>query len=115
MNQEVTEYINSASDDQKQIMEAVRLLVHRHVPGVTEEFKWGRPIFRLENEFAYLQANKSHINLGFYLGFEKLNDPERLLEGTGKSMRHIKLRKMEDIDSNKRLAEWLVAVANTPR
>lgn len=112
MNQEVTEYINSAPVDQKQIMEYIRLLVHRHVSGVTEQFKWGRPIFRLQKDFAYLQANKSHVNLGFYRGFEKLQDPDSLLEGTGKNMRHIKLRKLADIDT-KRLAEWLVAVADT--
>src|SRR5690554_128141 len=110
MNEEVTHYIANASGDQKDIMETIRALVHQHVSGVTEEFKWGRPIFRLEKPFAYLNANKSHVNLGFYQGFENLPDPDGLLEGTGKTMRHVKLRNIADIDS-KRLGEWFMVVA----
>jgi len=41
--------------------------------------------------FAYVNAFKAHVNVGFFRGAE-LADPERLLEGTGKFMRHVKLR-----------------------
>jgi len=41
--------------------------------------------------FAYVNAFKAHVNVGFFRGAE-LNDPEGLLEGTGKLMRHVKLR-----------------------
>src|SRR5690554_6763331 len=105
MNAQVTDYINTAPAEQKEIMEQIRKLIHQNVPGASEEFKWSRPIFKTDKEFAYLQANKNHVNLGFYKGFEKLNDPNRLLEGTGKTMRHIKLRKIEDVDE-KLLSEW---------
>lgn len=104
-NKQITEYINNSPKEQKEIMEAIRSLVHKNVANVSEEFKWDRPIFKLEKKFAYLQANKNHVNLGFYKGLEKLNDPQKLLEGTGKTMRHIKLRKVSDIDSEL-LSEW---------
>lgn len=41
--------------------------------------------------FAYVNAFKSHVNVGFFRGVE-LADPAGLLEGTGKVMRHVKLR-----------------------
>ena len=41
--------------------------------------------------FAYVNAFKAHVNVGFFRGTE-IADPERLLEGTGKFMRHVKLR-----------------------
>ncbi len=41
--------------------------------------------------FAYVDAFKAHVNVGFFRGSE-LPDPEGLLEGTGKRMRHVKLR-----------------------
>ena len=41
--------------------------------------------------FAYVNAFKAHVNVGFFRGAE-IADPERLLEGTGKFMRHVKLR-----------------------
>lgn len=48
--------------------------------------------------FAYVDAFKAHVNVGFYRGSE-LPDPDGLLEGTGKFMRHVKLRPDCDIDS----------------
>ena len=48
--------------------------------------------------FAYVNAFKAHVNVGFFRGAE-LVDPEHLLEGTGKYMRHVKLRPDGDIDA----------------
>jgi len=41
--------------------------------------------------FAYVNAFKAHVNVGFFCGAE-LPDPAGLLEGSGKFMRHVKLR-----------------------
>ena len=41
--------------------------------------------------FAYVNVFKSHANVGFFHG-AALQDPAGLLEGTGKRMRHVKLR-----------------------
>ena len=40
--------------------------------------------------FGYVNVFKAHVNVGFFLGAE-LQDPARLLEGTGKRMRHVKV------------------------
>jgi hypothetical protein len=48
--------------------------------------------------FAYVNAFKAHVNVGFFRGAE-LADPKRLLEGTGKFMRHVKLRPEGEINS----------------
>jgi hypothetical protein len=48
--------------------------------------------------FAYVDAFQSHVNVGFFRGAE-LADPAGLLEGTGKMMRHVKLRPDDDIDA----------------
>jgi len=41
--------------------------------------------------FAYVNAFTSHVNVGFFQG-ASLPDPERLLQGGGKYMRHVKLQ-----------------------
>lgn len=41
--------------------------------------------------FGYVNAFKDHVNVGFFRGAE-IADPEGLLQGTGKFMRHVKLR-----------------------
>jgi len=48
--------------------------------------------------FAYINAFKAHVNVGFFRGAE-LADPNGLLEGTGKLMRHVKLRPERDVDA----------------
>jgi hypothetical protein len=41
--------------------------------------------------FSYVNVFTSHVNVGFFHG-AALPDPAHLLQGTGKSMRHVKLR-----------------------
>lgn len=41
--------------------------------------------------FGYVNAYTQHVNVGFFQG-AALSDPGSLLEGTGKRMRHVKLR-----------------------
>jgi hypothetical protein len=48
--------------------------------------------------FAYVNAFKAHVNVGFFRGAE-LADPRGLLEGTGKYMRHVKLRPGGGVDA----------------
>lgn len=50
-----------------------------------------------EAAFAYVNAFSAHVNVGFFRGGE-LADPAGLLEGTGKFMRHVKLRPERDVD-----------------
>jgi hypothetical protein len=47
--------------------------------------------------FGYVNAFTAHVNVGFFRGAE-LADPDRLLEGTGKLMRHVKIRPQRDLD-----------------
>lgn len=47
--------------------------------------------------FGYVNAFRDHVNVGFFRGAE-LPDAEGLLEGTGKFMRHVKLRPGQRID-----------------
>ena len=105
MNNNVTEYINQAPDQQKKIMEIVRQLIHENAGQVQEEFKWSRPVFRNEKDFAYLKTAKAYVTLGFF-NFQKLDDPGNLLEGTGKDMRHIKLKSVDSIDKDL-LKKWI--------
>lgn len=109
MNEQVTTYIDKEPPEKKRIMQSIRKLIHEAVPGATEQYKWSRPVFRLNRDFAYLQTTKSHVNLGFF-NFEKLDDPHNRLEGTGKEMRHVKLKTGDDIDSNL-FKKWFKTVA----
>lgn len=47
--------------------------------------------------FGYVNAFSAHVNVGFFHG-AVLDDPAGLLEGTGKRMRHVKLRFGHQVD-----------------
>jgi hypothetical protein len=52
----------------------------------------GCPVACVEDApFGYINSFKSHVNVGFFYG-AMLADPARLLEGSGKRMRHVKLK-----------------------
>lgn len=46
----------------------------------------------------YISTFRAHVNLGFFYGGE-LHDPEGLLIGSGKRMRHIKLTSPQDCEN----------------
>ena len=49
--------------------------------------------------FGYVNVFTAHMNVGFFTG-AFLDDPHNLLEGTGKRMRHVKIRPHVSIDSS---------------
>ena len=56
---------------------------------------WGFRGGKMTHAYAYARAFKARVNLGFFQGIY-LPDPEGLLEGTGKVLRHLKLATPQD-------------------
>src|SRR5271155_5157363 len=52
---------------------------------------------KMKDMFCYITTHAAHVNLGFPRG-ASLPDPNRVLEGKGKTMRHIKLRSQRDVE-----------------
>ena len=52
---------------------------------------------KMKDMFCYIATNVGHVNLGFPRG-ASLPDPNRVLEGEGKTMRHIKFRSQRDVE-----------------
>jgi hypothetical protein len=49
--------------------------------------------------FSYVNVFKAHVNVGFFQGAE-LEDPARLLQGSGKRMRHVKVKPGVEVDGD---------------
>ena len=59
----------------------------------------GCPVACVEDvPFGYVNVFKAHVNVGFFLGAQ-LRDPSGLLEGSGKRMRHVKVKPGKELDS----------------
>lgn len=60
-------------------------------PDVRELFHDGCPVVCVDDApFGYVNVFSAHVNVGFFHGAQ-LPDPARLLQGSGKHMRHVKL------------------------
>jgi hypothetical protein len=78
-------------------------------PNVRELMHDGCPTVCVEDAaFAYVGVCTAHVNVGFFHG-ASLPDPAGLLQGTGKYMRHVKLRPGTPLDGS--ALEALIASA----
>jgi len=97
MDKQVNEYIEKQKSPQKEILQKVRKIFQNTLPTSIEKMRWGVPTFA-EGKF-YIAAMKNRVHVGFAI--TGLNKEEiRLFKGSGKTMRHIKIRALEDIDEN---------------
>ena len=107
MKGEVDNYIEKQKSPQKEICQKLREIILKTFPGTKEEMKLGVPWY--EGKY-YIVALKDHVNLGFSL--EGLSEKEQeLFEGGGKTMKHIKIHSLKEIDE-KRIVELLRIVKN---
>ncbi|WP_078382219.1 DUF1801 domain-containing protein [Sutcliffiella halmapala] len=93
---EVTDLIEKLPEHIQEITLNLRNIIFEASPELVEEIKWSKPSYAQSGLVCYLAPAKNHVNLGFYQGSE-LNDTEGVLQGTGKQMRHIQVKKVENI------------------
>jgi hypothetical protein len=79
------------------VAKLVRALVKKSVAGCVEYVNpWKIPTFDLNGPLCFYMVAKEHVIFGFMRG-AMLGDPGKLLEGTGKYLRHVKLRSASDV------------------
>ena len=79
----------------------LRALIHDLLPKAKEKIHrgWGVADYGLDSPgrgFLSIGPQKGYVNLYFMNGVD-LPDPTGLLEGTGKRLRHVKIRKPDDL------------------
>jgi hypothetical protein len=94
----------------QKVVRGLRSLVKAAVPGTKVTVNsWGIPTFETKDPFCFYMVGKNHVTFGFHYG-TSLADPHGLLEGTGKNIRHVKLRAVEDLEQ-KGLKKLVLAAA----
>lgn len=95
--------IASFSAEVPKIAAALRELLAEIMPGITEVpwvkqkiVGYGVGPKKMSEHFCYIAPFKKHVNLGFFYGAD-LDDPQSLLEGSGKKLRHIKVKSLDQV------------------
>jgi hypothetical protein len=75
----------------ERVAEAVRELIRAIAPELRVEKRWGMPWYVGTDLVVLVGTYTHHVGLEFWRG-TSVKDPRHLLEGTGKNLRHVKLR-----------------------
>ncbi|MBU0585916.1 DUF1801 domain-containing protein [Candidatus Micrarchaeota archaeon] len=98
MDNDVEKYIEKQKSPQKEILQKVRKIFFKTIPKCEEKTGWGVIVFN-KGKF-YLAALKNKVHVGFAINGLSKKDIS-LFEGAGKTMRHIKINSLKEIDEKK--------------
>ena len=96
---QITKTIKETKDWRGEQMARLRKLIHEADPGVTEEWKWGSPIFSHDGMICSVSAFKDHVKVHFFKG-AALTDPKGLFNSglDAKAMRAIDFREGDKVN-----------------
>lgn len=96
--------IELAEEGLRPIVRKLRVVIMEIDPSACEVIRIGEEAAtyglgpkKMSEGYCYIMPHKSWVNLGFFQGAH-LTDPETILEGTGKNLRHVKIRSIEQAD-----------------
>ncbi|HYV23494.1 MAG TPA: DUF1801 domain-containing protein [Candidatus Bathyarchaeia archaeon] len=104
-------YFAEQSPEKRVLLEKLRALVMKTVPDVDVSIKWDVPFYQRNGKnVCALASFKDHVGINFFASPRALADPQKKLEGNGKTSRMLKVRSAADIDSAS-ITRWLKAAA----
>jgi hypothetical protein len=110
---DIHELIKNNTPEAQKLVYELRKLIRSLAPGTKEKIYkgWGVIDYQMggRRDFISIGPQKKYVNLYFMRGVE-LADPAKLLEGSGKNMRHIKIRSSQDL-KNKKMHKLILLAA----
>jgi len=95
MDNKVKEYIEKQKPNEKELLEKARQLILKSIPDCDEFIQWG--VLCYSKGKIYLAAMKGKIHIGFSIAGLG-NEDIRLFEGSGKTVRHIKIYSVKELE-----------------
>ena len=88
------------SDEHQKLIKALRKLVNKTAPSLTETVKWGNGCWVGEEwPVIFIFAGYEILQFGFFGGsYLSDSDPKKLLKGSGKYIKHIPIQSLREVD-----------------
>lgn len=96
--QSVVEYYDRLSGDVSEIADALNGLIENRWPTLSARLAWGYPCRSGNERIFSIIAHADRCNLQLWQGAALADDYLGRIEGTGKSLRHVKVHTAGDID-----------------
>lgn len=113
MEPKIQQFLVALPEQKRNLAVQVRDIILTSSPAISEVIKWRQLTFisgKKDIAFIYTYSSVDYINLGF-MQATSLTDPKKLFEGTGKGMRHIKIRTAKDIPALQ-IKKWVKEVVS---
>jgi len=94
----VDAYFDKQEGEVREIALALRALVEARGPQLTCKLAWGFPCWSGNERVCSIIAHKAHVNLQLWSGNRLADEWQARISGTGKQLRHIKLRSAAEVD-----------------
>ena len=94
----LSEFIIDTQPKLHQLVRSLDVLIRKAAPDLVAGLKWGNLTYHLGRNVCAIIAHDGYVNLQIWDG-SAIDDPHGLLEGTGKTMRHIKVIRISCSDS----------------
>jgi hypothetical protein len=100
-SQEIDKFINDLTDWRGKWIKQFRTLILKTDPGVTEDWKWGVPVWTCKGNVVASGVFKDHVKLNFFKG-ASLPDPKKLFNAglEAKATRAIDIGEGDKLDES---------------
>jgi uncharacterized protein YdhG (YjbR/CyaY superfamily) len=96
----IDNWFDTLRPEQRELAQSLRTCVIATEPGLAQSIKWGNLMFTLEGRHALaIVVHRDHANLQVFNGVT-LAERFPMLEGSGKGMRHLRLRYHQPVDDS---------------
>lgn len=92
----IDDYLRTLSQEHQEIVAVLRDLMAESAPEAREVISSGSLAWRANRIVAIISRSKTHLTFAFSRGAE-FTDGHGLLEGVGKTTRHVKIRRREAV------------------
>ena len=98
MAKDVETWFSNLDPAQREIAESLRARIQLAGPDLTCKLAWGFPCWSGRERIFSIAAHKDRCNLQLFCGAELAPSHPARIEGTGKALRHVKIRSLDEID-----------------
>ena len=107
----VATYIAEQAPEKRVLLDKLRVVIAKAVPDAAPAIKWGVPVYAMGGKnVCALATFKDYVAINFFVSPDKLADPNKKLEGAGKTSRMLKVHTAKDIDAVS-IQRWLKAAS----